>query len=379
MIYLDNAATTCLSDGVVREIISNIDKYENPSALYSSTSYLIEKARKQVASLIGAEPRQIFFTSGATESNNWVLQKSERDVVTSNIEHPSVLNNQIVLHEQGRLMHKLSVDTDGLIKPADLNKCIEDADGSIGLSSFIWVNNETGVVQPMKKLCKVAHKNHIPIHTDATQAVGHIHIDVNKIPVDYLTASGHKLHAPKGIGFLYARKPETLPPFIYGGGQEEGYRSGTENLLGIIALGKACEEAKLQLNNDMKHYYNLTNVLTSNLYQRNISTLYNNFEHIYNELDTNYLTNVGHIHSFAPKMGVDSISLVEWMSQMDISISNGSACSNNNKKASYVLKALHLEDDVIDRAIRVSFSRYTTTSEVMNFVSALSTFLKLVH
>lgn len=253
-IYLDHNATTPVREEVVEAVARALRDFGNPSSVHAfgaSARAALETARARAAALLGARPREIVFTAGATESNNAVLQGAlrapsapGRHVVTSVAEHPSVAEPLAALEAEGWRVTRLPVDRDGLLDPAALDASLEP---ETALVSILWANNETGVIQPLAVLAASARERGALLHTDATQAVGKLPVDLARLPVDLLSASGHKLNAPKGIGLLFVRDGVELAPWILGGPQERRRRGGTENVPGAVGLGVACELARREL------------------------------------------------------------------------------------------------------------------------------------
>ena len=254
MIYLDNAASTAVHPEVVKEMLPYFDtQYGNPSSIHQfgrKAKNAIQKARKQVAALIGAEPDEILFTSGGTESNNTILYgipKSQgpkfelNHIITSSIEHEAILEPCRDLEKNGVKVTYLPVDEHGIVNPNDITNSINP---QTVIVSIMFANNEVGTIQPIKEISKICNKYQIPLHTDAVQAVGKVPINVKELGVDALSISSHKINGPKGVGALFIKKGLTIAPEILGGGQENGMRSGTENVASIVGFGKACEIAK---------------------------------------------------------------------------------------------------------------------------------------
>ena len=252
MIYADNAATTKMSEAAVHTMISVINEnYGNPSSLYSigqQAKETLEEARKTVAEAIGAEPREILFTSGGSEADNQAIRsmaeegkkKGKTHIISSAFEHHAVLHTLERLQKEGFEVTLLDVHEDGLVRPEELEQAIRE---DTCLVTIMYANNEIGTIQPIREIGAVCRKHGIPFHTDAVQAVGHIPVDVNEDSIDLLSASAHKFHGPKGVGFLYARKGIRLTNLIEGGAQERGKRAGTENVPGIAAMATALKEA----------------------------------------------------------------------------------------------------------------------------------------
>jgi len=275
LIYFDNAASTAVHPEVVKEMIPYFDtQYGNPSSIHQfgrKAKNAIQKARKQVAALIGAEPDEILFTSGGTESNNTILYgipKSQgpkfvlNHIITSSIEHEAILEPCRDLEKNGVKVTYLSVDEHGIVNPNDITNSINP---QTVIVSVMFANNEVGTIQPIKEISKICNKYQIPLHTDAVQAVGKVPINVNELGVDALSISSHKINGPKGVGALFIKKGLTIAPEILGGGQENGMRSGTENVASIVGFGKACEIAKEKLNENTSHFQTLHSSMLSKI------------------------------------------------------------------------------------------------------------------
>ena len=271
MIYFDNAASTAVHPEVVKEMLPYFDvQYGNPSSIHQfgrKAKNAVQKARKQVAALIGAEPDEITFTSGATESNNTIFlgcpkfQGNEfglNHIITSSIEHDAVLEPVRGFEKNGVQVTYLPVDEHGLVNPDDITKSINE---KTTIVSIMFANNEVGTIQPIKEISKICNKYQIPLHTDAVQAVGKVPINVKELGVDALSISSHKINGPKGVGALFIKKGLTIAPEILGGGQENGMRSGTENVASIVGFGKACEIAKERLVENSSHFKKLHSLM----------------------------------------------------------------------------------------------------------------------
>lgn len=339
MIYLDNAATTPVTKPVIEVMLPYLkENYGNPSSPYSFGRKIkkdIETARKQIAKSINAEPYQIFFTSGATESNNWVISNFDY-VICSKIEHHSILNNpkchQSDFSELERKIRKNNAD----------------------LVTYMLVNNETGQIFDIKSLVEISHKMGIMFHTDATQAFGHIPIDVKELAVDSLSLSGHKFHAPKGVGILYLKDPSKYKPLFYGGQQEKNLRAGTENVAGIAAIGKAVE-----LYNFSKEKDGICRTIQGKFY-----SAFKDMTDVW--FNTNISNSIPTTLNLAFK-NAESESLMLLLDSNGICVSSGSACNSGSLEPSHVLKAMGTPDEYIYNSIRLSWNE-SITNEQINYV-----------
>ncbi len=359
-IYLDNNATTTISPEVLNEMLPYlIELYGNPSSSHSFGRNLynkIEQAREKVALLIGAEPEEIIFTSCGTESDNTSIRsaiqsdENKRHIITTRVEHPAVLNLVKNLERKGYKATYLSVDRAGRL---DMDAFVDAIDNDTALVSIMYANNETGVIFPIAEVGVICRERGILFHTDAVQAVGKVSIDVKKLGVDMLSMSGHKLHAPKGIGVLYVRKGCKFFPNLIGGHQEYGHRAGTENLASIVALGKACELALDNIAYEQINVARLRDLLELNLSNKCPEIFINGH-------DSERLSNTTNI-SFSY---IDSEALLHRLDKYGIYASAGSACSSGSSEPSHVLRAIGVPDVAIHGSIRFSLSRYTTEDEV---------------
>jgi len=272
LIYLDNAASTKIHDDVFDAMMPYLkEQYGNPSSIhrYGRLAHkAIEKARKQIALLINAEPSEILITSGGTESNNTALngvamKNPSSKIITSLIEHDAILEPCKKLSKNGFDIDYISVDSFGMINPADIENMISE---KTCLVSIMFGNNEVGTIQPISEITKICSNHNILFHTDAVQAVGKVPINVKELGIDLLSISSHKLYGPKGIGALYIKNGVTLDPVILGGGQEHGLRSGTENVANIVGFGKACEIAQNNLSENITHTKKLRDILVKKIF-----------------------------------------------------------------------------------------------------------------
>lgn len=370
MIYFDNAASTAVHPEVVKEMLPYFDvQYGNPSSIHQfgrKTKNAIEKARKQVAALIGAEPDEITFTSGGTESNNTIFlgcpkfqgEKFELNhIIISSIEHDAVLEPVREFEKYGVQVTYLPVDEHGLVNPDDITKSINE---QTTIVSIMLVNNEVGTIQPIKEISKICNKYQIPLHTDAVQAVGKIPINVKELGVDALSISSHKINGPKGVGALFIKKGFTVAANIVGGGQENGMRSGTENVASIVGFGKACEIAKEKLNENISHFQMLRSSMLSRIVKEIPHAKLNGHpeKRIFNNIHLTFL-------------GVNGEDLIIKLDEHGIAASTGSACSVHTQKASHVLKAMGFNHEQITGSLRISFGYMNTLDEVEQAVEVL--------
>ncbi|CAM4140832.1 cysteine desulfurase family protein [Pseudoalteromonas ostreae] len=370
--YFDYNATTPISDEVAKSMISAIGQFANPS---SSNNYsqlaktVVSHARENVAKLLNVKAPNIFFTSGGTEANNWaikgVLSKHSDQpghIITSAIEHASVHDPiKYCIQQLGYEVTYLKPDSSGAINVADLKGAIR---ANTQLISVMYANNETGVIQPISAIAKIAHEHSIPMHVDAVQLVGKQHLDVTALNVDYLSLSAHKFYGPKGIGCLYIKDISSIDPLIHGGGQESAMRSGTENVMAIAGLSKAAEEAQQAIEQWNKEYWSYKQHMIALLNAAPIKVKFNGA--------TNYIDALPNTLNITIE-GIRAEALAARMEMLHHTIiSIGSACSNNKtKKASHVLTAMGLNEVDIQASIRVSFGRFTSLSAIEMFVQAL--------
>lgn len=359
-IYLDNNATTQVAPEVMEAMLPYFhDFYGNPSSMHSFGGRVgrkIWEAREQTAALIGAEPDEIVFTSCGTESDNTAIltalatQPEKRHIVTSRVEHPAVKVLCAHLATQGCRVTELPVDKEGL---PDLDQYEKSLTPDTAIVSLMWANNETGVLFPVERAAEIARERGIPFHTDAVQAVGKIPISMQANAINMLSISGHKLHAPKGIGVLYLRRGTKFTPFLIGGHQERGRRGGTENTPAIIALGKACELAAQHMDRENTTVKQLRDKLERELLRRIPKSRVNgNLE--------NRLPNTTNI-SFE---FVEGEGILLLMDEFGICASSGSACTSGSLQPSHVLRAMGVPFTMAHGSIRFSLSIYNTEAEI---------------
>ena len=362
-VYLDNNATTQVAAEVLEAMLPYFrDLYGNPSSMHSfggQVAQEIHEARKQVASLIGAIPEEIIFTSCGTESDNAAIRSAlavhpdRRHLVTSRVEHPAIKALYTDLARQGYHVTELPVDKDGLL---DLDQYEKSLSPDTAVVSLMWANNETGVLFPVEKAAELAHERGILFHTDAVQAVGKIPLQMKTNVIDMLSLSGHKLHAPKGIGVLYVRKGTKYAPFLIGGHQEKQRRGGTENTPSIIGLGKACELAARHMATENITVKKLRDKLEKQILARIPSSRVNGD-------CLNRLPNTTNI-SFE---FVEGEGILLLMDEYGICASSGSACTSGSLQPSHVLRAMGVPFTMAHGSIRFSLSIYNTEAEI-NFV-----------
>jgi len=360
LIYADNAATTRISDSVMEKMLPFLrEQYGNASSQYSlgvKAKCAIEKARQQVAVAIGAEPSEIVFTSGGSESNSWVLSSvNNGHVIVSSIEHHSVLNACRSLERKGIEVTYLPVDSKGRVSLDSIKDSIRS---DTKLVSIMLANNEIGTIQPIAEIGEYLRERSILFHTDAVQAVGHIPVFVKELGVDFLTASSHKFNGAKGTGILYKRNGTSLPPMIFGGEQECEARAGTENVAGIVAAGYAITESVANMNEMADKLSGLVQA-TINGIRDKISSI------IINGDENNRLPGIVNIVFD----GVTGESLMHLLDLKGICVSTSSACTSGKDEPSHVLMALGLTEQQAKSAIRISYGRYNNMDEVETIVA----------
>ena len=366
MIYLDNAASTQIHDDVLNSMLPYLkEQYGNPSSIHRYgrlTRKAIHKARKQIASLINADPAEILITSGGTESNNTVLmgissQFTSGQIITSSIEHDAILEPCKKLVTNGFQVDYLPVDKFGMINLSNLENIISE---NTRLVSIMFGNNEVGTIQPIVEIAKICHKHKVLFHTDAVQAVGKLHVDVDELGVDLLSISSHKLHGPKGIGALYIKNGVNMNPLILGGGQEFRLRSGTENVASIVGFGQACEIAQNHLDENILYVKKLQTLLVERVLDQIPETTFNgHFEF--------RLSNNAHF-TF---LGVNGEDLIIKLDEYGVAASTGSACSVNTQKSSHVLESMGFSLEQITGSLRLTVGIFNTENEIKETVNIL--------
>jgi cysteine desulfurase len=360
-IYLDYAATTPTHPEVVKAMLPYFtENFGNPSSIYSygqEAREAVEEARSKVAGLIGAQDEEIIFTGGGTEADNFALkgiayasQGKGNHIITTAIEHHAVLETCAFLEKHGFSITYVPVDKYGLVEPDDVKKAITP---KTILISIMHANNEIGTVQPLAEIGKITREAKIPLHTDAVQTAGHVPIDVNDLGIDLLSMSAHKLYGPKGVGALYIRKGVKITPFLHGGGQEKGRRSGTENVPGIVGFGKAAEIARAEMDAEAGRLTLLRDKLIQGLVSRIPDTHLNG--HPVKRLPNNVNISVDYVEGEGMCLNLDF---------KGICISTGSACSSSNLAGSHVLLALGLKHEQAHGSLRFTMGKWTAEEEI---------------
>lgn len=359
-VYADNAATTAIIAPVKEAIINALDIYGNPSSLYNlggEAKTAIETARETLANCIGAKPNEIYFTSCGSESDNWAIKgtaeimqsKGKNHIISTVFEHHAVLHPLQSLEKKGYEVTYLPVYENGIVKPEDLEAAITD---KTGLVTIMFANNEIGTIQPIKELGEICKKHKIPFHVDAVQAFGNVHIDVNELGIDMMSVSGHKIHAQKGIGFLYIKNGMRLGRFLEGGAQERGKRAGTENVPSIMGFAKAAELAVKGIDERKEYVTRLRNKFIDGALKIERSRLNG---------DRNQRLPGNANISFE---GVEGESLLLLLDMNGISASSGSACTSGSLDPSHVLLSIGLPHEVAHGSLRISLNEFNTEEDV---------------
>lgn len=372
-IYLDNAATTRMKKEVIESMKAYLDyEFANPNANYpfaKKSLKAINEARNNMADLIGAKADEIYFTSGGSESDNWAIKtiaENYRDkgchIITSSIEHHAVLNTMKWLENNGFEVTYVRPQNNGIIAVEDINKAIRN---DTILISIMMANNEIGTIQSIKDIGALARKNKVLFHTDAVQAVGHIPIDVKKMKIDLLSASGHKFYGPKGVGFLYVKSGVKISSFIHGGGQEYGLRAGTYNVPGIVGMGEA---ARLALGNDSSlNIIELRNHMINRILEEISGTRLNgdNEKRLPNNVNICF-------------EGIDSESILAMLGSSGICASAGSACTSGDPEPSHVLLSIGLNKEQARSSIRLTLSDDNTFEDIDYTVDELKKIISML-
>lgn len=374
--YFDNGATTKVRKEVLDVMLPYLqDQYGNPSSLYSVgriSKKAIEEARKQVAMLINAKPNEIYFTGCGSESDNTAIKgiayanrQKGRHIITSKIEHPAILHTCQSLEEQGFDITYLDVDKNGFVDLEQLRNSIRN---DTILISIMFANNEIGTLEPIEEIAKIAKMHNIIFHTDAVQACGNVPIDVQKMGIDMLSLSGHKIRAPKGIGALYVKTGIEFEKFMDGGHQERNKRAGTENVAGIVALGKACELARLELNSHMKKLQTLRDYYITQVEEKVPNVKLNGSRNQRLPGNANF--------SFKD---VEGEALLLKLDEKGICVSTGSACSSGSPDPSHVLVAIGLSKELAQGSLRTTFGEDNTIEDVDYLVENIEDAVKILR
>ena len=372
-IYLDNAATTAVSPEVLEAMLPYFTQcFGNPSSIHSTgrdARRVVDAARRKVAAAIGAQPQEIYFTAGGSESDNWAIKgtafsrKSRGNhIITSAIEHHAVLHTCAWLEKQGFEVTYLPVDEFGRVRVEDVEKAITD---KTILITIMAANNEIGTIQPIAEIGKLAHDKGILFHTDAVQAIGAMPIDVNAMNIDLLSMSGHKFHGPKGIGALYIRKGVKIDQYLHGGAQERGQRAGTENLAGIVGMGKAIEIATQHLEENAARLTVLRDKLIDGILAEIPDVRLNG--HRTQRLPNNVNVSVRYVEGEALLLRLDLAGIAG---------SSGSACTSGSLDPSHVLLAIGLPHEIAHGSLRLSLGTDTTEAEIDEVLDKLPGIVK---
>lgn len=371
MVYADNAATTQLDidafEAMKPFLLTDYGNASQPYSFARTAKKALKESREIIAKCIGASPEEIYFTSGGTESDNWVIKGSafsdplKHATITSSIEHHAILHACADIEKLGYPVAYLPVNSRGEVSPQTLHEWITD---QTRLVSIMFANNEIGTLQDIKALCDIAHSKGALFHTDAVQAVGHMHIDVKTLGLDMLSASAHKFNGPKGIGFLYIKSGTPITSYISGGKQESGLRAGTENIASIVGMAIALKNNLSYLNENIAHIRRLEQKLIDGLCERKIQFFRNGSN----------MRVPGNISlSFD---NYDGEALLHRLDLMGISVSTGSACNSETTQVSHVLQGIGLSDRLAKGTIRISLGKTNTEEDIEIILSALSKIIK---
>lgn len=372
-VYLDYSATTPVKDEVLQEMIPYFtEKFGNPSSLYDKgleSKDAIETARARVGALINADAKEVFFTAGGTEADNWAvfgtadkLKEKGNHIITTKIEHHAMLHSCEFLEKQGFEVTYLGIGPDGFVSLEELEAAITD---KTVLISVMMVNNEIGTVQPIKEIAKIAKAHKVLFHTDAVQALGNVPIDVKDLGVDMMSMSSHKIYGPKGIGALYIRKGLRISNYLHGGAQENSRRAGTENLTGIVGFGKAAELARVNYDEHVKHCSELRNYLVGRVLAEIPDT------HVNGTMDARHPGNANITFKY-----IEGESILLMLNFLGISVSTGSACSSKSLEPSHVLSALGVPVEMIHGTVRFTVGDFTTKEDIDYVVENLKTIVE---
>ncbi|MBN1629822.1 MAG: cysteine desulfurase NifS [Thermoleophilia bacterium] len=365
VIYLDHASTTPVDPEVVAAMLPwYSEEFGNPSTVYSlgvTAADAVQKARESVAQTIGAEPEEIYFTSGGTESDNWAIlgtadaqQKKGRHLVTSTIEHHAVLETMEYLEKRGFELTKVPADSGGLVDPEDVRKAIRP---DTILVSVMHANNEVGTIEPIAEIGKITREAGVLLHVDAVQTAGKLPLDVNELGVDMLSMSAHKFYGPKGVGLMYLRNRTRISPHLHGGGQERSRRAGTHNVPGVVGMAKALELATARMADDALREAGLRDKLWASL-QGSIDAIYLNGD-MTHRLPGNLNVRLD---------GIEGESMILMLDMEGICVSSGSACTTGSLDPSHVLLALGIPAEHAHGSLRVTLGRGTAAEDIDHFI-----------
>ena len=368
-VYADNAATTCVSKTAAEAMMPYLTTcYGNPSSLYSfgqEAKEALEGARKTIADILGAEPREIYFTSGGSEADNQAIismakvglvKGNKKHIISTKFEHHAVLYTLNKLEKEGYDITLLDVHEDGLVRPEELEAAIRE---DTALVTIMFANNEIGTIQPVKEISEICHKHGVPFHTDAVQAMGHIPVNVKEMGIDLLSMSGHKFHAPKGVGVLYAKRGLPLFNVIEGGAQERGKRAGTENIPGIVAMAAALKESVDNMEANNAKIIPMRDKLFAELSKIPHSKINGSLEH--------------HVPGTVNMCfeGIEGESLLLLLDAKGVCASSGSACTSGSLDPSHVLLSIGLPHEVAHGSLRLSIGEYNTMEEIDHIIDVV--------
>ena len=368
-VYADNAATTAVSKKVVDAMVPYFTEiYGNPSSLYSvgqKAKDALEESREKIAKIIGAKPKEIYFTSGGSESDNQAIisaarlgaKEGKKHIISSKFEHHAVLHTLDTLEKEGFEITLVDVHSNGIVDPVEIEKAIRE---DTALVTIMYVNNEIGTIQPIEEIGRICRDKNVLFHTDAVQAVSHVHINVKEQNIDMLSISAHKFHGPKGVGVLYAKNGVTLTSIINGGAQERGKRAGTENIAGIVGMTVALEDAVSRIDENNANLSLLQDKLIEGL--KKIP-----YSNINGDLEKRIKSNVN--ISFE---GVEGESLLLLLDQKGIAVSSGSACSSGSIDPSHVLIAIGLPSEVAHSSLRITLGEDATEEQIDYIVNTVT-------
>ena len=366
LVYADNAATTQMDTKAFEAMKPYlIELYGNASQPYffsKAAKKALQNSREIIAECIGANPDEIYFTSGGTESDNWVIKstlflpENKNEIITSCIEHHAILNSCHTVEKLGIKVRYLSVDRKGTVLSRELNEMASDR---TGLVSVMFANNEIGTIEPVAQLAEIAHSKGTIFHTDAVQAVGHVPIDVHQLRIDLLSASAHKFNGPKGIGFLYIKNGTCIHPYEDGGAQERGHRAGTENIASIVGMADALRENISRVDTEIKKLKELEEILVKGLEGSGIDFIRNGAEqHLPGSVSLSF-------------RGIEGEMLLHRLDLMGICVSTGSACDSVNTQVSHVIKAIRVPEEYAEGTIRVTFGKDNTEADAIAILNGL--------